>query len=187
LTFATPATHQKHVRVASQCAAGRLDVGIVHEGSSHEGVESELIGQISYVLTVPRRLLRSRSGEEVFSGRPIPYAELTGGGVLGSTAARVAKEAGIRLNRVLQSDRVSLLLPAVEHEDLAAFLPAPAAATLPASKFAVVPVKGSQKLTRELVAVWTREGLTQRRAVGTALRPLIRGLQQAISEFERGR
>ena len=173
--------------IVEEVRTGRLDVGIVHAGSSHEGVESELIGQISYVLTVPRRLLRSRSGEEVFSGRPIPYAELTGAGVLASTAAKLAREAGIRLNCVLRSDRVSLLLPAVEHEDVAAFLPAPAAATLPGAKFAIVPVDGSQKLNRPLVAVWTREGLKQRRALGIALRPLIRGLQQAISEFETGR
>lgn len=171
-------------QIVEEVSLGRLDVGIVRADTPRRDLEFESVGQLGYVLIVPRRLVRSRSGEEVFSGRPIPYAELTGGGVLASTAASVAKDAGISLNRVLQADTVSLLLAAVEHEDVVAFLPVPAAATLPPERFAIVHLEGSERLSRELVAVWTREAIKQRRALQAGLRPLIRGLQQMISDFQ---
>src|SRR5580658_5324115 len=53
------------VQIVEEVSLGRLDVGIVRADSPRRDLEFESVGQLGYVLTVPRRLVRSRSGEEV--------------------------------------------------------------------------------------------------------------------------
>lgn len=161
---------------------GRLDVGVIRADAQIGGLESQSVGRLGYVLAVPRRLLRTRDADDLYEGKPLAFAELVGGGQLASLGAMIAKEAGLVLNRVFQAETASLLLTAVEHEDAAAFLPLPAVTGLPQDRFALVALEGIERLTRELVIIWSREAFDQRGALRHGLRTLMRSLQQALAE-----
>ena len=60
--------------------AGSVDLVIIRTESVADGLQSEVIKTLRYVLAVPRTLLRSREGAEVLEGRPLPFAEMAGDG-----------------------------------------------------------------------------------------------------------
>ena len=62
---------------------GAMDIIIVRADSATDGLQKEVICNVRFVLTVPRTLLRSRDGAEVFEGRPMPFAELASDGLFG--------------------------------------------------------------------------------------------------------
>lgn len=160
---------------------GKLDLGIVRADAPTEGLEIQTLGSVSYTLAVPRSLLRTRNGDEVFEGRPIPFAELSGGGQLASTAAAIAGAAGILLNRVLHAETASLLLAAVETEQAMAFLPMQAVAHLPTERFALVQLPSAERLRRELKLIWSREAVDQKPALKRALRVFARAMEPALA------
>lgn len=167
--------------VVREIALGRLDAGVIRIDAVPEGLAFESVGKLRYVLVVPRRLLLTRDAGEIHAGRRIPFVELSGGGQLTSLAAGVAREAGVVLDRVLLADTFSMLLAAVEHEDVAAFLPTPATAGLPGSRFAFPALNSIDRLTRELAVVWSPEAAEQRAVLKRGLAPLVRVLQQALA------
>lgn len=137
------------------------------------------------MLVIPRRLLRSRSGEEAYQGKPLAYAELAGEGQLATMARDISKDAGIHLNRVIQAETLSLLLAAVEHGDAAAFLPTPSTFALPNDRFAVLQLENIDRLSREMVLAWIPEAADQKPALKRAIRVLSRSLRQSMSDFAR--
>ncbi|MHB9009171.1 MAG: LysR family transcriptional regulator substrate-binding protein, partial [Limisphaerales bacterium] len=181
-----------HCRVRSMRSAevihelelGRIDVGLVRKSAVPENHSTETIGNFEFLFVVPRGLLRSRTGEEVYEGKPVPFAELMGDGQLATTAREISIKAGIQLNRVIQAETLSLLLAAVEHGDAAAFLPTVAAANLPSDRFAVLRFKDLSKLSRETVLVWLPEVADQKPLVRQAIRVLSRSLRQTMADAE---
>lgn len=165
---------------------GGIDVGLVRKSAITENLMWERVGTFEFTLVVPRRLLRTRSGDEVFVGRPLPYAELSGEGQLATAAREISKRAGIRLNRVVQAETLSLLLASVEHEDAAAFLPIPAIAGLPEDRFAQVDLENIENLSREMVLAWLPDAADQKPNIKRATRILARRLQQTMADFSRG-
>lgn len=172
--------------VVREVELGRLHFGLVRRDAVSEGLASEVIGILQFALVVPRVLLRGRSAEVIFEGRALAYAELSGGGQLATLARETAKEAGIRLNRVLHAETLSLLLAAVEHGDAAAFLPLPAVIALPQDRFAIVKLENIQRLNREMVLVWSPEAADHQPGLKRALLLLSRSLRQAMSEAGEG-
>lgn len=172
----------RSAEVVRELDLGRIDVGLVRKTVLPENHAIEEVGTFEFVFVVPRQLLRSRSGDEVFEGKSVPFAELTGEGQLATTAREISLEAGIALNRVIQAETLSLLLAAVEHEDTAAFLPTVAAASLPEDRFAVVRFESLRKLNREIALAWIPEVADQKPVVKQAMRVLTRSLRQTISE-----
>lgn len=171
--------------VVGELDLGRIDVGLVRKTVLSGVVACEDVGTFEFVLVVPRQLLRSRSGDEVFEGRSLPFAELTGEGQLATTAREISLEAGIALNRVIQAETLSMLMAAVEHEDTAAFLPTLAAASLPEDRFAVVRFESLRRLNREIALAWIPEVADQKPLVKQAIRVLTRSLRQTMSDAAR--
>jgi DNA-binding transcriptional LysR family regulator len=156
--------------------AGSIDLVIMRTDSVTDGLQSEVIKTIQYVLAVPRSLLRSREGAEVFEGRPLPFAELAGDGFFAKTVKVTATNLGLNLRPVLQAQTFSLLVSAVESGTAAAFLPDIAAKSLPEERFALVSAEGMGALNRSLSLVWNGEVAESRSSVRRALSRLRRVL-----------
>lgn len=155
---------------------GSLDLIIIRTDSVPDDVQSEVIATLEYVLAVPRTLLRSREGAEVFEGQPLPFAELAGDGVFTRTVKATATGLGLNLRPVLQAQTFSLLISAVESGTAAAFLPSVAAKSLPEARFAQVTAEKMQALNRSLSLVWKNEVAESRVPVRRAIARLKRAL-----------
>ncbi len=171
--------------VVQELDLGRIDVGLVRKSAVAEHHAIETVGTFEFVFVVPRQLLRSRTGEEVYEGTPVPFAELMGDGQLATTAREISAQEGIQLNRVIQAETLSLLLASVEHGDAAAFLPTVAIANLSSDRFAILRFKGMNKLSRETVLAWLPEVADQKPVVRQAIRVLSRSLRQTMSDADR--
>jgi len=156
--------------------AGSVDLVIMRTDAVTDGLQSEPIKTVQYVLAVPRALLRSREGAEVFEGRPLPFAELAGDGFFAKTVQTTAATLRLNLHPVIQAQTFSLLISAVESETAAAFLPDVAAKSLPEQRFALVSAKGMSVLNRRLSLVWSDEVAKSRPSVSRAIGRLRRVL-----------
>lgn len=156
--------------------SGSVDLVIMRTDSVTDELQSEVITTFQYTLAVPRTLLRSREGAEVFEGRPLPFAELAGDGVFAKTVKAAATALGLNLRPVLQAQTFSLLMSAVESGTAAAFLPDLAARSLPEEHFAQVSADGMQAMNRNLSLVWKSEVAESRASVRRALARLRRVL-----------
>jgi len=154
--------------------AGGVDLVIMRTDAVPDALQSEVVKTVQYILAVPRTLLRSREGAEVFEGRPLPFAELAGDGFFTRTVQTTAKALGLNLRPVLQAQTFSLLISAVESGTAAAFLPEVAAKSLPEQNFALVSAEGMGALTRRLSLVWSSQVLESRPAVRRAITRLRR-------------
>lgn len=175
----------RSAEVIEELDLGRIDVGLVRKSALGDEHASESIGTFRFVFVVPRSLLRSRTGEEVFEGKPVAFAELMGDGQLARMAREIAAAAGIQLNRVIEAETLSLLLAAVEMGAAAAFLPTVAASLLPPDRFAVLRFDGIERLEREIVLTWLPEIADQKPVVRQAVRVLVRSLNQTMTEADR--
>jgi DNA-binding transcriptional LysR family regulator len=173
----------RSAEVVREVELGRIHVGLVRNTAVSENLAQEQIGILRFALVVPRRLLRTRAGDEVYEGGSLAYAELSGDGQLATLARETARQAGIRLNRVLQAETLSLLLAAVEHGDAAAFVPAPAATALPHDRYAILQIENIQRLNREMVMVWLPEVADQMSVLKRSVGALGRGLSQAMTDL----
>jgi len=156
--------------------AGSVDLVIVRTDSVPEGVQTEAVKTVQYVLAVPRALLRSREAAEVFEGRPLPFAELAGDGHFTRTVEATASTLGLHLRPVIKAQTFSLLISAVESGTAAAFLPEIAAKSLPEQNFAIVSAEGMSAIHRRLSIAWMAQVLESRPAVRRAITRLRRVL-----------
>jgi len=155
---------------------GGIDLAIIRTELATDEFQSEPLATFHYVLAVPRTLLRSKEGAEVFEGRPIAFAELAGDGFFTMTVKSTAKALGLNLRPVIQAESFSLLIAAVQSGTAAAFLPHIAAKSLPEEKFALVSAEGMQTMNRSLSLVWHSEVVESRQPVRRALGRLRRVL-----------
>lgn len=160
---------------------GGIDLAITRTDSVPQELQSEVLAIFQYVLVVPRRLLQSREGAEVFEGRPLPFAELAGDGVFARTVKSVAAKLGLNLCHILQAQTFSLLVSAVESGTAAAFLPEPAAKSLPEQNFALVSAEAMRGLDRSLSLIWNGSVAKSRPAVRRAIARLKRVLPSVAS------
>jgi DNA-binding transcriptional LysR family regulator len=173
----------RSAEIVREVELGRVHVGIVRRSAVGENLAQEPIGTLQFAFVIPRRLLKTRTGDEAYEGGPLAYAELAGDGQLATLARETAKEAGIRLNRVLQAETLSLLLAAAEHGDAAAFVPTPAVAALPDDRFAILRIENIQRLNRDMAMVWLPEAADQMSVLKRSLGALARGLRQAMTDL----
>ena len=175
----------RSAEIVRELELGRIEAGLVRKTALSGNLAFERLGTFDFVLVIPRRLLRSGIGEEACEGQPLAYAELAGEGQLATTARDISKDAGIHLNRVLQAETLSLLMAAVEHGDVAAFLPTTSTFALPNERFAILRMEKIGELSRELVLAWLPEASDQKPALKRAIRVLSRSLRQSMSDFVR--
>jgi DNA-binding transcriptional LysR family regulator len=153
---------------------GGIDIAIVRTDSVPAELQSEVLTEFQYVLAVPRALLRSREGAEVFEGRPLRFAELAGDGFFAKTVKATAAGLGLNLHPVLVAQTFSLLVSAVESGTAAAFLPEPAAKSLAEDRFALVSAEGMRALNRSLSLIWSGHVAESRPSVRRAISRLRR-------------
>jgi DNA-binding transcriptional LysR family regulator len=153
---------------------GGIDLAIVRTDSIAGEFQSAEMASLRYVLAVPRTLLRTREGAEVFEGRPLPFAELAGDGLFTRTVKTIAVKLGLNLRPILQAQTFSVLMSAVECGTTAAFVPDVAAKSLPEERFAIVSADGMQTLNRSLSLIWKSEVAESRAAVRRAISRLRR-------------
>jgi DNA-binding transcriptional LysR family regulator len=156
--------------------AGGVDLVIMRTDSVPDNLQSEVVKIIKYVLAVPRNLLQSREGAEVFEGRPLPFAELAGDGFFARTVQKTAIALGLNLHPAVQAQTFSLLISAVESGATAAFMPEVAAKSLPEQSFALVSAEGMSALNRRLSLVWSSQVVESRPSVRRAITRLRRVL-----------
>jgi DNA-binding transcriptional LysR family regulator len=161
-----------------EIVTGGIDLAITRTDSITGDFQSNEIATLQYLLAVPRTLLRSREGAEVFEGKPLPFAELAGDGFFAKTVRTMAIALGLDLRPVLHAQTFSLLISAVESGTAAAFLPEVAAKSLPEERFALVSAEGMQALNRNLSLVWKREVAESRASVRRAIARLKRVLAE---------
>ena len=154
----------------SELFNGGIDLAIIRTDAVPNDLQSEPIAAIKYVIAVPRSLLSSREGAEVFEGRPLPFAELTGDGHFSKTSQTTAKALGLNLRPVLGLQTFSLLLSAVESGTVTAFLPTHAAKSLPEDRFAKISLDNAQNLTRNLSMIWKNTVAESRTSVARAIK-----------------
>jgi DNA-binding transcriptional LysR family regulator len=155
---------------------GTLDLAIIRSEVINEDVQHEVITTLQYVLAVPRTLLRSREGAEVFEGKPLPFVELVGDAFFAKNVKTTAAALGLNLRPVLQVQSFSMLISAVESGTAAAFLPTIAAKSLPEERFAHVTADGIKAMNRSMSLVWKNEVLESRPSVRRAISRLKRAL-----------
>jgi DNA-binding transcriptional LysR family regulator len=148
---------------------GGVDVVIVRSDSATNDLQKEVICTVRYVLAVPRTLLRSRDGAEVFEGRPLPFAELASDGLFTKIAKATAAALGLNLQSVVRAETFSLLMSAVDSGTAAAFLPEVAVKGLPEERFAHVRANGMEAMDRSLSLVWNGKVAESRASVRRAL------------------
>ncbi len=164
--------------VSRELLTGGIDLAITRPDSVPAELQSEKLTVFQYVLAVPRALLRSREGAEVFEGRPLRFAELAGDGLFAKTVRTTATTLGLNLRPVLLAQTFSLLVSAVESGTAAAFLPEPAAKSLPEERFALVRAEGMHALDRSLSLAWSGHVAESRPAVRRGITRLRRVLAQ---------
>jgi DNA-binding transcriptional LysR family regulator len=131
---------------------------------------------VRYVLAVPRTLLQSRDGAEVFEGRALPFAELASDGMFTKAANTTAEALGLTLRTVVRAETFSLLMSAVDCGTAAAFLPEAALRGLAEERFTQVKAKGMEAMDRSLSLVWNVKVAESRPSVRRALTRLRRVL-----------
>lgn len=156
--------------------SGRLDLAILRTEVVTEDLQSQIIAPLEHVFAVPRTLLRTKEGAEVFEDRPIPFAELGGDPFFAKAARTTAAALGLNLQPVIQVESFSLLMSAVESGTAAAFIPDVAARSLPEQRFAQVSAKAMQDMQRSLSLVWYEESADSRASVRRAVTRLKRAL-----------
>jgi len=173
-----------HTQGTAQCLdgvkAGRLDMAIVRKDAIDDSLGVLPCGSMRYSLVVPRSLLPGRTSAGLEAVKSLPFALLTGDGVLANGVLKLAAKMGLNLDVKVKAENFSLVVTAIQNSDLAAVLPAAAVAGLSKERFAKVEMEGIETLTRELVLAYSPQAaeLRQRiRRLAPRISTLLSGLQ----------
>lgn len=173
-----------HTQGTAQCLdavkTGRLDLAIVRKDAVDDSLGSSPCGSMRYALVVPRSLLPGRTSAGLEAVKSLPFALLTGDGVLANGVLKLAAKMGLNLDVKVKAENFSLVVSAIQNSDLAAVLPAAAVAGLSKERFAKVEMEGIEILTRELVLAYSPQAAELRqtiRRLGTRISTLLGGLQ----------
>jgi DNA-binding transcriptional LysR family regulator len=144
---------------------GLLDLAIVRSDAVDEGLTALPCGSLSYSLVVPRKLLPGRMAAGVQFVRTLPFAMLSGDGVLAKGVVDLASKLEIQLDIRMRAENFSLLISAIESATLATVLPDPAVKDLSKERFAVVQVEGIASLKRDLALAYSSEAANLRQGI----------------------
>lgn len=164
---------QRTAQLIEGIKTGRLEMAVVREDATDDSLKSLRCGSMKYLFVAPRTSLPSRTAAGFQLLSKIPFAMLSGDGVLAKGIRSLAAKAGINLDVQMEAENFSLLIASMENANLAGVIPAVALEELSKERFAVVEIKGIEALTRELVLVFSPEA--------AALRENIRRLAPRIA------
>lgn len=161
LEFLTKTTMQSLESVK----AGHLDLGIVRKEAADDSLSILPCGSLAYALVVPRKLLPGRTAAGFQLLQKLPFALLSGDGVLAKGVLDLAAKVNVKLDIRVRAESFSLLVSAIENADLAAVIPKPAIAELSKERFASIEIEELQSLTRELALVYSPQAAQLRENV----------------------
>jgi len=156
---------------------GHLDLAIVRKDAADGSLKALSCGSFKYGLVVPRSLLPGKTAAGFRHLERIPFALLTGDGALASGVRSLSVAMGVALDVRVKAENFTLLISAMENNDLAAVVPVLAIGSLSKERFAVVELEEMRSLTRDLVLLYSPEA--------AALREIVRRLAPRISELLR--
>ena len=174
LEFITKTTIQS----VESVKAGQLDLAIVRKEAADDSLSVLPCGSLAYALVVPRKMLPGRTAAGFQLLKEIPFALLTGDGVLAKGVLALAAKMNVKLNIRVRAESFSLLVSAIENSELAAVIPIPAVAGLSKERFAIIETEELKFLTRELALVYSPHA--------AELRGNIRRVAPRISALFRG-
>jgi DNA-binding transcriptional LysR family regulator len=151
LEFLTKTTAQS----VESVKAGHLDLAIVRKEAVDDSLSMLPCGSLAYALVVPRKILPGRTAAGFQLLQRIPFALLTGDGVLAKGVLALAAKINVKLDIRVRAEGFSLLVSAIENADLAAVIPVPAVAGLSKERFASIEIEELKSLTRELALVYS--------------------------------
>ena len=154
---------------------GRADFAIVRKDATDDSLSALPCGEMQYSFVVPRKLLPGRTAAGIQLLPSIPFALLTGDGILAKQILAWAAKTGLKLDIRVKAENFSLLLSSIENADLAAVLPLPSVASLSKERFATVYLEGIESLTRQLVLTYSTQA--------AELRSIIRQLAPRLSSM----
>lgn len=151
LEFLTKTTAQS----VESVKAGHLDLAIVRKEAADDSLSVLPCGSLAYALVVPRKMLPSRTAAGFQLLQKVPFALLTGDGVLAKAVLALTGKVNVTLDIRMRAESFSLLVSAIENADLAAVIPLPAVAGLSKERFASIEMEELKSLTRELALVYS--------------------------------
>lgn len=161
LEFLTKTT----VQSVESVKGGHLDLAIVRKEAADDGLSTLPCGSLAYALVVPRKLLPGRTAAGFQLLQKLPFALLSGDGVLAKGVLALAAKVNVRFDIRVRAESFSLLISAIENADLAAVIPAPAIADLSKERFARIELEELKPLTRELALVYSPQAAQLRENV----------------------
>jgi DNA-binding transcriptional LysR family regulator len=161
LEFLTKTTMQSVEAVK----AGHLDLGIVRKEAADDSLSVLPCGSLAYALVVPRKLLPGRTAAGFQLLQKLPFALLSGDGVLAKGVLTLAAKVNVKLDIRVRAESFSLLVSAIENADLAAVIPKPAIAELSKERFASIETEELHSLTRDLSLVYSPQAAQLRENV----------------------
>jgi DNA-binding transcriptional LysR family regulator len=153
------------VQSVEDVKAGKVDFAIVRKDAADDTLTTLRCASMQYAFVVPRNLLPGRTAAGLQLLPRIPFALLTGDGVLAKRIVTWAANERVNLDIQVKAENFSLLLSSIENADLAAVLPLPAVAGLSKERFATIQIDGIESLTRELVLVYSPHAAELREAI----------------------
>jgi DNA-binding transcriptional LysR family regulator len=144
---------------------GILDLAIVRKDAADESLNAIPCGSLNYVIIVPRTLLPGRTAAGLRLVRKLPFAMLSGDGVLARGVVALASKLEIELDIRVRAENFSLLISAVENATLATVIPEPAVKLLSKERFAVIEIDESAALTRHLVVAFSADAANLRQGI----------------------
>ena len=144
---------------------GRLDMAIVRKDAVDASLTALPCGLLRYCLVVPRKLLPGRTAAGLQHLGRLPFAMLSGDGVLARGVQLLAEEMGFELDVRIRAENYSLLISAIETADLATVVPTAAIAALSKERFAIVENENLKRLTRDLVIVYSPHAADLRESI----------------------
>jgi DNA-binding transcriptional LysR family regulator len=144
---------------------GRLDLAIVRKDAVDDSLKSVPCGSFKYGLVIPRKLLPGKTAAGLQQLGSLPFALLTGDGVLAKGVQALAVKVNVKLDIRVRAENFSLLISAIENSDLATVVPAAAITGLSKEHFAVVEMEELKSLTRDLVLVYSPQAAELRESI----------------------
>ncbi len=144
---------------------GHLDLAIVRKEAADDNLSILPCGNLTYALVVPRKLLPGRTAAGFQLIQKLPFAVLSGDGVLAKGVLSMAAKLNLKVDIRVKAENFSLLISAIENADLAAVIPKSAVTELSKERFASIESEELKPLTRELALVYSPKAAELRESI----------------------
>jgi DNA-binding transcriptional LysR family regulator len=153
--------------ILNEVLNGAIDFGVVSRFEPHRALASAPLGKLDFCLFAPASLLPRTAGLKLKSDilGHLPLAMLEGSAGIRQAVEREARRIGVKLNVRLRFSSYPQLAQAVENLNVAAIMPALAAASLKEPSVRVATLPFLSTLSRNVSLVWNRKTAEVRPAI----------------------